>query len=187
MRSYENGDEAKVWGFEIDLQTQLKLVPFIPRILQGIVLNVNYTRIWSVAYYPQFKDDKIYDYNTWPVTVISDYKEWEREGPLVGQAEQIFNTSMGYDVGGFSGRVSLQYQGASKSGLGVIEEEDTWDDDFWRWDASVKYKLNKMISFNLNLSHITGQPDRTFFGDSVFQTNRYYYGMTGSAGIQFQY
>ena len=106
---------------------------------------------------------------------------------MPGQAEQIFNISMGYDVGGFSGRLSLQYQGASKTSIGVIEEEDRWDDDFWRWDASARYRFTKGISFFLNFAHITGQPDRTFFGDSVFQTNRYYYGMTASAGIQLSY
>jgi len=187
MRSYDNADEAKVWGFEIDLQTQLKLVPFLPNFLKGIVLNANYARIWSEAYYPQHKNTINTDYSTWPPTTTIDYDEWTRKEPMVGQAEQIFNISMGYDVGDLSTRVSVLYQGESLDEVGVIKDEDKWDDDFWRWDASAKYKLNDWISFNLSLSHIGGQPDRTFFGQSSRQTNRSYYGMTGTAGIQLYF
>jgi len=187
MRSYENADKANVWGFEIDLQTQFILIPFMPRFLKGIVLNANYARVWSEAYYPQYSNETITDWTTWPPTVTSDYKEWDRKGPLVGQADQIFNMSLGYDIGGLSARLSFLYQGASKSRIGVIEEEDEWDDDFWRWDASVIYKFNDWIGFNLNFAHITGQPDRTFFGHSEFQTDRYYYGMTATIGVEINY
>jgi len=186
MRSYDNADEARVWGVEIDLQTQLALVPFVPTIFKGILLNVNYARIWSETYYPQHFNDRITDYTTWPPTVTTNYQEWYRKGPLTGQADQILNMSLGYDVGGFSSRVSLMYQGKSLSDVGVIEDEDDWDDDFWRWDASVKYKLNDLIGFYVNLAHIGGQPDRTFFGETDRQTRRSYYGMTGSAGVELK-
>ena len=95
--------------------------------------------------------------------------------------------SLGYDVGGFSARLSLLYQGGSLDAIGTIVEEDKWDDDFWRWDASLKYALDNGLSFFFNLAHISGQPDRTFFGVSERQTERSYYGMTGDIGIQFIY
>jgi len=187
MRSYFNAEDAKVYGFEIDLQSQLSLVSYIPSFLKGIVLNLNYSRIWSEAHYPHASKTDSTDYTTWPTTTVTTYHETTREAPLVGQADQIFNMSLGYDVGGFSARLSLLYQGGSLSRIGTIVEEDDWDDDFWRWDASLKYKLDNGISFFFNLAHITGQPDRTFFGVSDRQTERSYYGMTGDIGIQFQY
>ncbi len=184
MRSYANTPKAKIRGFEIDLQTQLVLVPFIPTFLKGIVLNANYARIWSETYYYRTETEPDYS-QPWPWPTL--YTDIRRKGRMPGQAEQILNISLGYDVGGFSSRVSILYQGKSLESVGVLKEEDDWDDDFWRWDASAKYKLHDWISFNLNLSHIGGQPDRTFFGQSNRQTRRSYYGMTASAGIQFTY
>jgi len=126
MRSYFNAEDAKVYGFEIDLQTQLFLVPGMPDFLKGIVLNLNYSRIYSEAHYPHSSRTDSTDYSTWPTTTITTYNETTREASLVGQADQIFNISLGYDVGGFSARLSLLYQGGSLDEVGTIVEEDKW-------------------------------------------------------------
>jgi len=187
MSTYVNSDEARVWGFELDLQTQLGLVTFLPDFLKGMVLNANYAHIWSETYFPFHKFKQKFDYSTWPATITVEYEEWERKGTMPGQAEDIFNISLGYDYRDLSARLSVLYQGASRNGVGQIEEEDTWNNDFWRWDASVKYRISDMLSVNLNLVNITGQPDRAYYGSTTYPTNRYYYGMTGTAGIQINY
>lgn len=187
MDTYINSDEAKVWGFEIDLQTQLGLVAFLPKFLKGVVLNANYAHIWSETYFQFNKLKQNFDYTTWPPKITIEYEEWERKGTMPGQAKDIFNISLGYDYRGLSARLSVLYQGKSRASVGQIAEQDTWNNDFWRWDTSVKYQISDMLSVNLNLVNITGQPDRTFYGDTNYPTNRYYYGMTGTAGIQFNY
>jgi len=106
---------------------------------------------------------------------------------MPGQSEHIFNISLGYDIGGFSARVSVMYQGKSLHEVGSIAENSTWNDDFWRYDASVKYRLKKLVSFYANFMNISGQPDRRYFGSQIYQTNRYYYGMTANLGVQFDF
>jgi len=74
---------------------------------------------------------------------------------MPGQADYIANISVGYDRGGLSTRVSFIYQGPSIASVGTIAEADSWNNAFWRYDASVKYRINKMISLNLNVMNIT--------------------------------
>jgi len=187
MRSYANSDEANVKGIEIDLQTQLKMFKALPRFMQGFVVNVNYSRIWSETSFPFNTYKQVFDYTTWPATVSIEYEETERKGNMPGQSEHIFNGSLGYDIGGFSARASVLYQGKSISSVGTIVEADRWNNDYWRFDAALKYKLNRMISFHANLANITSQPDRTYYGSEKYQTSRYYYGMTANLGVEFRF
>jgi hypothetical protein len=121
---------------------------------------------------------------------------------MPGQAKYLTNFSVGYDIGGLSARVSALYQGESISSVGTIAQTDTWNGDYWRWDASVKYRLSRLFSLNFNLVNISGESDQTFFGGPDLETrlvsqstsstqryltNHFNYGMTASAGIQLNY
>jgi TonB-dependent receptor len=185
MTSYANSEKARVWGLEFELQTQLMLIPGIPDFLRGVVVNANYSRIWSKTYFPF---DKIIGYktipNTRPPRRQAIYENWEREGPMPGQARQIANLSLGYDIDGLSTRLSLLYQGPSISGVGEIAETDTWNNSFWRWDMSLKYRFTDYLSFTFNLINITSQSDRSYYGSDLYPTSEYYYGMSGIAGIE---
>ena len=112
------------------------------------------------------------------------YNETERKGPMPGQAEQIANLSLGYDSGDLSVRLSILYQGASISGVGVIAEQDTWNDAFTRFDMSMKYKITNWINVHMNLMNITNQPDRAFYGSTTYPSSKYYYGMNANAGLE---
>ena len=96
----------------------------------------------------------------------------------------FINFSIGYDVGGFSARISAIYQGESISSVANIQEEDDYTDDYLRWDTSVKQKLSKNISLFLNLVNFTSRPESAFQGYSGNQTKAEYFGMTGNIGIQ---
>ena len=47
--SINNEYQAKIWGLEFDWQTNFW---YLPGVLKGIVLNINYTHIFSEAKYP---------------------------------------------------------------------------------------------------------------------------------------
>ena len=183
MTSYENAEKAKVWGLEFELQTQLVAISGIPKFLQGVVINLNYSRIWSETYFP-FYDFTATVVSTRPLTYEYTYIETERKGSMPGQAEHIANISLGYDIGNLSTRFSLTYQGKSISSVGEIDETDTWNNDFWRYDMSLKYKINHMVGLTFNLINITGQPDRTFFGSEKYHKSEDHYGMNAFAGIE---
>ncbi len=87
-----------------------------------------------------------------------------------------------------STRYSVLYQGASRDEVLTNKIKETWNLAFWRMDASVKYRINKMISLNLNLANITSQPDiAAKNNDNNLITKRVYYGMTAMLGVEFKF
>lgn len=185
--TYVNSKKAKVYGYEIELQTKLLFVPGIPNFMRGIVINANYSRIWSETYFPFYSFEAKAIPNTRPVKFKYDLTEWERKGPMPGQADAIANISAGYDIGGLSTRLSYLYQGPSISSVSLSSLSDSWNNSFSRWDLAVKYRFNEMVSVNFNLVNINNQTDRTFYGSDQYMTSEYFYGMTGSAGIELNF
>lgn len=186
MTSYANSPKASVRGFEIELQTRMSVLPGIPEFMRGFVLTANYSRIWSETYFPYYDLQLKVDYTKYPFKTTYLYNEYERKGPMPGQANQIANLSFGYDIGELSARLSLVYQGASLSSIGTIAEADSWNNAFWRWDASVRYRFTKQFSFYFNLVNISGQPDRGYVYRDIYETRRTYYGMEAKGSIEFE-
>ena len=112
---------------------------------------------------------------------------FQREANLIGQAETILNTSLGYDIGGLSARVSASYQGSKITGYSSIADKDSYDADFWRMDAAIKYRFNRRLNVFLNLNNLTNQQDVTFFRNPRFETNRATYGTTATVGVEFKF
>ena len=65
----------------------------------------------------------------------------ERLGPAPGQSDHIANASVGYERGGFSGRVSVTYQSSYLESVTRTELRDAYTDDFTRWDISVRQRV----------------------------------------------
>ncbi len=180
--TYTENSTAQVWGFETDVQTQLR---FLPGLLKGIVFNANYSVFKSEALFPETDLDVEIDYSTYPFTSIYTVTDSYRKGKMPGQADQIANLALGYDIGSFSVRVSANYQGKFISSVGTIEEIDRYTDEFWRWDASAKYHLNDHMSLHLNLINFTNQYDHHYLGYVTYPTSMQYYGRAGNAGIEY--
>ena len=174
-----NSEDSKVWGFEMDLQTNLR---FLPGIFKGFVLNINYAHFYSETVIPFTEVNTYFDPQKFRYVV--EYDKYTRKIRVPGQADDIFNFSIGYDIAGFSARISAVYQGESISSVANIQEEDDYTNDYLRWDTSVKQKVSKNISLFLNLVNFTSRPESAFQGYSGYQTKAEYFGMTGNIGIK---
>jgi len=173
--------DANAYGIEIDLQGSLQ---FLPKPFDGIVLSANYSYIQAEALYPFFQvgPERIPEPPYTPV-VIDTF----RVGRVPGQANQIFNLSIGYEKKGFSGRISMVYQGESLGTVGRREEEDGFTDAFQRWDLQVQQKLGDTgFSIILNLNNLTNTPQRTSLGIG-FPTREEYFGWTGDLGLRYRF
>ena len=132
-----NPNTINVYGIELDWQTHFW---YLPQPLSGIVLNVNYTHIFSDAKYPRTERVSL-GYN--PYTGLEDfmYVDTFYTARLLNQPNDIFNISAGYDYEGFSSRFSIYYQD------NVFKEPSFWfqervhSDKYLRLDLSVKQKL----------------------------------------------
>lgn len=172
---------AEAYGLEFDLQANLT---FLPKPFDGIVVSTNYSYIKAEAVYPFFQvgPERSPEPPFQPV-VIDTF----RVGRVPGQAEQIFNLSLGYEKKGFSGRLSLVYQGESLGTVGRRPEQDGFTDAFERWDLQVQQKIGKSgfaIMFNLN--NISNTPQKTSVGLG-FPTREEYFGWTGDIGVRYSF
>lgn len=176
---YNNPYKAYLKGIEADLQTRLWYMPWV---LNGIVLGVNYTHIWSSTLYP------------WPVlkrttvgrqTIVSIIDS-VRGGRLINQPDDILNAYIGYDYRGFSGRLSFLYQGAAVSGIGTRVEQDGYTHDYFRIDASVRQLLPwQGLQLYLDINNINQRADISAQQTIGGFTSEQYYGLTADVGIRY--
>jgi len=188
LTSFDNSPEATVYGFEIDLQTNLS---FLPGLLKGIVLSANITRQNSQTYKYSFVTlDSIAGRN--PVTsqfIIDRWSEREvREITLPGQAPFIFNFSLGYDIKGFSGRVSGNFQDEYLIIPGQSAIQDLSSGSFWRWDIALRQKLSHGISLNLSAANINNMKEQTYRNYDLRYPGRvHHYGAIISLGVEWKF
>lgn len=181
LTSFTNLERGRVYGYEIDLQTNLG---FLPKPFNGIVINANYARLYSetTAFFTTSETVLI---NPFPPVFETTYTTHTRDVAMLSQSPHIFHMSVGYDIGQFSARVSSIFQGTKASGYTLREDFDRFDLQFWRWDASVKQGLGKNWSTFLNLNNLTNQQDISFTRDEEHLNTIQTFGFTGTVGLQF--
>ena len=181
LTSYSSSSESEVYGVELDVQSRLS---FLPKPLDGLIFNVNYALLYSNTTISSFGQDRECIVVSGRPRCTTTTFTYEREANLIGQAESILNTSLGYDVGGFSARVSASYQGSKITGYSASADKDSYDAGFWRMDAAVKYRFSRRLNVFLNLNNLTNQQDVTYFRRPRFETNRATYGTTATVGVE---
>jgi len=167
-------------GLEFDFQTRLW---YLPLGLDGVVLGINYTKIKSEATYPL--RDEVTDYSVWPfVTTTYDST---RTGRLIYQPDDVLNAYVGYELKGFSARVSFLFQGNSVSEIGRFPEQDGYTRDYFRIDASVRQTLPWFGSeIYLDVNNLNNETNSAAQLSIDGFTSVQHYGTTANLGIRFR-
>ncbi|MBV6644796.1 MAG: TonB-dependent receptor [Cyclobacteriaceae bacterium] len=158
-----NGEEAKVWGIETNIQTNLN---FLPGPLKGLGIYLNYTYTGSNA----FTADR------------SDIR-------LPGQADHTGNFAITYDLGGFTARASLNYQDDLIESLGPNDdgdgEKDVVRDSRYQLDINASQKIGDQFRVYAEFINITNQPQLQYFGqpDRIFDVG--YFSWWCRFGVSF--
>ncbi len=175
-----NPYDAKVWGIEVDWQTNFW---YLPSVLKGLILNVNYTYVYSEAKYPRTVVEKTFDNQEFKY--IYNNIDTFYTGPLHFQPDNVVNVQLGYDYAGFSARISMLYQSKIFQSSNFWQELSTFDDPYLRWDLSLKQKLPWYgIQVFCNINNITGAKQTTVNYGSGDPTQIQHYGMTVDLGIR---
>jgi len=168
-----------VMGIETEWQTNFW---YLPKPLDGLVLTVNYTHIFSEASYPRSTISTFYDDEGTYTQVVSDSFYTTR---LLNQPNDIVNLSFGYDYQGFSARVSLLYQD------NIFKQPDFWMQNrvnsaaATRWDLAVKQDLPWFgMQLYLSLNNITGVMETDVNQKTLLPASKEYYGMSGDLGLR---
>jgi len=167
-----------VKGIEIDAQVNFR---FLPGIWNGIVLSANATFINSDTFYPVFRREG----NSGAPLFNPFFNNTVRPGRLPGQPDLTANGSLGYEKGGFSGRVSMTLQDNSFDELGPNKFFDSFTDLLVRWDAAISQKLKMVdgLKIYMNLNNFTNAPNVAFQFSEEFETNRELFGFTADLGF----
>jgi len=170
-----------LYGIETEWQTHFW---YLPQPFTGLVLNINYTHIFSEATYPKSVVTTVYnDDGTFSQTIAdTSYKT-----RLLNQPNDILNLGLGYDFEGFSARLSLLFQD------NIFKRPDFWMQNrinsakYTRWDLSVKQDLpwfGMQIYFNVN--NITGENELDVNQKNGFPANEQRYGMSADLGLRIK-
>lgn len=167
-------------GVEVDLEHRFWYLPFP---FSGIVLSTNYSHIWSNTFYPIISSKSVGK----TVIILPDSSRSDR---LVQQPSDIFNGSLGYDLGGFSARVSFEYYGSVLTYIGGVVQNDNMNQDYFRLDASVRYQLQQDsfmpgLQVYVNLNNLTARPDQGNQVSKGYIQYENFYGFTADVGIRY--
>ncbi len=183
-----NPFEAKYNGFEIDWQTHLW---YLPSALSGMVLNLNYTHINSETQYQGFylvDSDSIRTFR--PRTYYKILRtDSVRVGRMPNQPSHILNATIGYDLKGFSTRLSFLYQTDVSTFIHSTNPLfDSFSGDYFRIDLTLRQKLNRRVEFYANLNNLNNRPDENFRGATTATPSFIeYYGFTTDAGVRYRF
>ncbi|MCJ7801055.1 MAG: hypothetical protein MUP82_01705, partial [Candidatus Marinimicrobia bacterium] len=170
-------------GFEIDWQTNFW---YLPKVLKGLVLNVNYTNISSEMKKQQYylgKGGLIIQFPPIYETIVIDSSRTTR---LPDQPSHIANVTLGYDFKRFSVRLSYLYQTDRVTFIDRKPELDNFSGPFERWDLALSQKIGNKIQFYANLNNLKNKPDENFRGESLTSpTYIEYYGFTMDIGFRY--
>lgn len=173
---------SKVQGLEIDFQSNLRP---LPKGWNGIIVGANVTLVRSNTFVPFFDvQNRFIPVPPFFQTVVTDTV---RAGRVPGQANVIANVQLGYEIRGFSGRVSWNYQDNSLNRVGTRAEFDAFTDKAIRWDIAMQQRISRHWSAFLNLNNITNQPEAAFIGGADFPSEREFFGMTGEVGVRYKW
>lgn len=167
-----------VKGFELELQTNFR---YLPKPFDGIVLYMNFSRMFSQTEFPFFEIGERSPLPPFTPTIIDTV----RLGRMPGQVDYVGNFSIGYEKGGFSGRVSLVVQGPSLQFVGTRPELDGFTDSYVRWDMVVRQKFGDHLSVYLNVNNLTNYSEGAYLGSASFPTREEYYGWSADLGVRY--
>jgi len=176
-------ETSYVRGIELDWQTNFW---YLPTYLKGLVLNINYTHITSETRYPYYYTKRTGTFPFYTYTTV----DTTRIGRLIDQPDDIMNVTLGYDIRGFSARLSFLYQdNVFREAHTTYQELDSYTAAYYRWDFTAYQKLPwfKGLQLYLNVNNITDRSDRRY--TSVLEKLSYveYYGRTIDLGIRYQF
>ena len=176
-----NNHPAHIRGIELEWQTRFW---YLPGPFDNLVMNINYTRVWSDMDYRQVLNiDSTYQVGRFTYHKYMT-KDTTRNARLLDQSDHVLNVALGVDYKGFSGRVSFNLQSNVITTVGATPELDQFTGSIYRWDLTLKQALPlEGLSLSFDVQNLTHSPTTTYqrfrrvaggeVSDNVAQTQYY--------------
>ncbi len=180
INTYINDSNRAIdYGLELEWQTHFW---YLPHPLNGLVLNVNFTHVFSKEKYPYGKLERITPRLRVPLDTFYTAR-------LLYQPDNMANLSVGYDYAGFSVRVSMIYQDDIFTGPNFYPQLRSNTSAYTRWDLSAKQELPWFgIQIFGNLNNINGEKDiQVIQAPTGVPQAQQDYGMTADLGVRVKF
>ena len=177
-------DIAKLKGIEAEWQSNFW---FLPGVLKGLVVNINYTYTDSRTKYPKYVPVYVYE-KKGPVLVkkligTSDLGYYDR---LLFQPTHILNFELGFDYEGFSIRGSMQYTSDVFISYNFYSQLRQTTNPLTLWDMKIRQELPvDGLQVFLNINNVSKAVDQTSNYGTGWFTSRNYYGLSAALGITY--
>lgn len=181
-----NPSPATYKGFELDWQTHFW---YLPSIFNGLILNVNYTRIFSnIEKELFFVRDGDAIPGTRPPRRYKILVDSSRSARMPDQPAHIANVTLGYDYKGFSVRLSYLYQTDKTSFISTEPILDNFSGAYARWDLTVQQNLGSGVQMFANLTNLNKRRDENFRGYTLTDPAYIeYYGFSADVGVRYRF
>lgn len=178
-----NENDAFNFGYEVEWQSNFW---FLPGLLKGLVLNVNYTRNESQAEYLRTRIKLQVDPKTYKSTLINIDTTYT--SPMISQPDHLLNLTLGYDYKGFSIRWALRYMSHVFKSANWYEKLRGYSTDFYRYDLQIRQKLPvKGLEFFMNINNMTNELERDVINHLNYASYIENYGRSANIGLRYQY
>ncbi|MGW8317310.1 MAG: TonB-dependent receptor domain-containing protein, partial [Bacteroidales bacterium] len=180
--------DAQLRGLEAEWQSNFN---WLRGAWSGLVLNVNYTRVWSETKYMQHRVERV-PISTFPYVELVE-KDTFYVGRLLHQPNDIANVSLGYDYKGFSARLSFRFQGNVIRDIGTSLEKNEYTDNVYKYDFVVKQMIpfkfaDLEVFFNaINFTNVPQSRYRIYANLGEANTYTRYSGRQFQLGIRLKH
>jgi TonB-dependent receptor len=106
---------------------------------------------------------------------------------LQGQAQNVGNLALIFEKWGFSGRISLNYNGKSLFEVGSEASRDLFVDDHMQLDFSAQQSIGKVVTLYLEAINLTNEPYRVYEGSSDWTRQSEWYSWWGTIGVKLNF
>ena len=178
-----NESPAYNYGYELEWQSNFW---YLPGLLKGLVVNVNYTRNKSEAKYLLTSVKYTIDPITYKPTYYNEDTTYT--APMIQQPDHLLNLTLGYDIKGFSVRWAMRYKSHIFKNADWYEALRGYSTDFYRYDVQVRQKLPVHgLEFFLNVYNLTGELERDVINHMDFAKYIEDYGRSANVGFRYQF
>ncbi|HTX19181.1 MAG TPA: TonB-dependent receptor [Bacteroidota bacterium] len=165
---YNSDKKSYVWGFEFEHQMAFGFLPgYLSNITLSYNLSITRSETWIIGSQVTTSSETTLVHNKPIVTTVFHHLPVELKRESEGQPNLYGNLAVGYDIGGFSARVSCFMQAQYVQQYSQDGQSDVYVDPFTKWDLALKQKLTDTFSLLLNVNNLTNRQEKTSVKNNV--------------------
>ncbi|MBI9070218.1 MAG: TonB-dependent receptor [Melioribacteraceae bacterium] len=181
-----NPNDAINYGFELEWQSNFW---YLPGLLSGLVVNVNYTRNKSEAKYlrTEIETHAEFDENYRLITYLIPH-DTTYTSRMISQPDHLLNVTLGYDIKGFSFRWAMRYSSGIFKSNDWYEALRGYSTVFVRYDLSLRQQLPvDGLEMFLNVNNLTNEIEKDVINHRDYTRYKEDYGRSANLGIRYQF